>query len=91
MSELFFASQELLPAVPKGKEVLIRGRYYNDGTRGIGIVAVVTTGVDWAAYIGSADPWRERDAYKEAAERGCKLTESDARHIFPDIKLRYRQ
>jgi len=80
----------LLHTIPKGKQALIQGRYYNNGTHAVAIVAVVTAGIDWAAYIGDADPAREDDAYPHVAKHGCKLSEADARHIFPNIKLRYR-
>jgi len=73
-----------------GEQVLIRGRYFNSNGHATAIVAVVTVGVDWAAYIGEADPQREWEAYPHVAETGSKLLEKDARHFFPNIDLRYR-
>ncbi len=77
--------------------MVYEGRFWNCQGKQIAIVAVVTDGIDWAAYIGTDAP----NSYKEqdtciwaadiwAAEKGCKLSEKDARHFFPDILLPYR-
>ncbi len=68
----------------------IEARYWNTNGRGIAIVAVITEGIDWAAYIGADNGWCESDCCITAAQCGEKLSEPDARHFFPDIKLRYR-
>ena len=68
------------------------GRFWNAQNKQIAIVAVVSDR-DWAAYIGTdaPDSYKELDTCKWTAEYGCKLTEEDARHFFPDIKdLPYR-
>lgn len=68
------------------------GRFWNCNGVQIAIVAVVTKGIDWAAYIGSDAPhsWHEIDTCNWAARHGDKLSESDAIHFFPDIDLPYR-
>lgn len=66
-------------------------RYYNSNGFAVAIVAVITEGVDWAAYIGGTDLiQRERDAVEWVAEKGDKLSSEDARYYFPDIDLPYR-
>ncbi len=75
-----------------GDTKLIEARYYNANYYATAIVASITEGIDWAAYIGGASAEvSERDAVKFVAERGCKLSEKDARYFFPDIKLPYRE
>lgn len=76
--------------VELGKRQTIEGRYWNSNGKGITIVAVITYGVDWAAYIGADDGWKEADCIKWTAEWGAKLSAQDAKHFFPDIKLPYR-
>lgn len=74
-----------------GEQTIIEGRYYNANYYACAIVAVVTKGIDWAAYIGGASAEAsEEDVVFFVATRGCKLSEKDARHFFPDIKLLYR-
>jgi hypothetical protein len=70
--------------------MIIEGRYWNTNGKGITIVASITEGIDWAAYIGADNGWEEEACVKWAAEHGAKLSETDARHFFPDIELRYR-
>ncbi len=65
-------------------------RYYNYNHHGIAIVAVITEGIDWAAYIGADDGKSEQECINQTAYHGCKLSASDARHYFPDIELPYR-
>ncbi len=67
------------------------GRYWNSNGKGITVVASITDGIDWAAYIGADNGWSEEACIKWAAEYGAKLIEADARHFFPDIKLPYRE
>lgn len=66
------------------------GRYWNTGDASIAIVAAVTKGIDWAAYIGADNSPAEKDTLKYVAARGNKLSEKDARYFFPAIKLPYR-
>ena len=73
------------------QKVALEGRFWNCNGKQIAIVASVTRG-DWAAYIGTDAP----DSYSEEAtciyalHHGCKLSEKDARHYFPEIKMPYR-
>lgn len=70
---------------------IIEGRYYNASYYATAIVAVITEGIDWAAYIGGASAnLSERGAVEFVAERGCKLSKKDAKHFFPEITLPYR-
>lgn len=73
----------------------LEGRFWNQDGKQLAIVAVVTQIGEWsvwAAYIGTDTPnsYREGDTLKEVANTGCKLSESDARYFFPEIKLPYR-
>lgn len=67
-------------------------RFWNQGGKQIAIVALVTKGVDWAAYIGTdaPDSYKEEDTLTYVSAKGCKLTEKDARYFFPNIELPYR-
>ena len=67
------------------------GAYWNSNGKGIAIVASVTEDIDWAAYIGADNGQREDACLQWTAERGAKLSEADARHYFPEIKLPYRR
>lgn len=74
----------------------LEGRFWNDGGNHIAIVAMVTTyddKGDWAAYIGTDAPHSrtEEATLQDVAEHGCKLSEEDARHFFPEIVLPYRR
>lgn len=70
----------------------IEGRFWNHDNKHIAIVAVETKDVDWAAYIGTDAPgsYTAQATLEYVANSGCKLSESDARYFFPDIKLLYR-
>ena len=70
----------------------IEARFWNHGGKQLAVVACITKGVDWSAYIGTDAPnsYREDDTLKYVAEHGCKLSREDAKHFFPDIKLPYR-
>ena len=71
------------------KEAL-EGRYFCANGFSLAIVASITKSIDWAAYIG-ADHSRDKDAtLLFVKDSGCKLSEEDARHFFPDIELPYR-
>lgn len=75
----------------RGDRQVIEGRYYNANYYATAIVAVITEGIDWAAYIGGAPvDAPEEVAVKFIADKGYKLSEKDAKHYFPDIKLPYR-
>ncbi len=65
-------------------------RYWNANGKGICIVASLTEEIDWAAYIGADDGESAEACIAWTQGYGAKLGETDARHFFPDIKLRYR-
>ena len=73
-------------------ELHLESRFWNQEGKHIAIVACVTKGVDWAAYIGTDAPacHTEEATLDYIAKWGCKLSETDARHFFPKIKLPYR-
>ena len=74
-----------------GDKKTIEGRYWNTSGIAIAIVAVVTEEVDWAAYIGATSRIvNERAAVEWTKKWGAKLSESDARHYFPNVELPYR-
>lgn len=75
---------------PVGKRQTIEGRYWNSGGHGMTIIAVITHGIDWAAYIGADDGREEEACIRNAVDYGAKLSRLDAEHFFPDIKLSYR-
>ena len=66
------------------------GRYWNSNGKGICIVAVITEGIDWAAYIGADSGFSEDDCVKWTVDYGTKLYSQDARYFFPKIELPYR-
>jgi len=70
----------------------LEGRFWNDGGNHIAVVACITKGVDWAAYIGTDAPHSssEDNTLRYVADYGCKLLQKDAKHFFPEIKLPYR-
>jgi hypothetical protein len=68
-----------------------QARYWNANGYGCAVVASVTPGVDWSAYIGGCDPLSEDAGCRFVASHGVKLTEADARHFFPDFDLPYRR
>jgi len=73
----------------------LEGRFWNQGGKQLAVVAIVTEvngRGDWAAYIGTDAPnsFTERGTLEYVAERGCKLSASDAKHFFPKLKLPYR-
>ena len=65
-------------------------RYWNCGSAQISIVASVTRfhgePFDWAAYIGADTLQTEEACVQETLKHGCKLSEKDARHYFPEFK-----
>ena len=77
--------------IKRGIKEVYEGRYFNTSGVAVAVVAVVTPGIDWAAYIGGTTATRHEDeAIVYAAEWGAKLSEEDARYFFPAIKLPYR-
>jgi len=62
-------------------------RYWNCQGRNITIVASVTKGIDWAAYIGSDDSRTEKEAIEYALEYGSKLSIADAKYFFPELAV----
>ena len=77
----------------KGDRRIHTGRYFNCNYYATAIVATVTEGADWAAYIGGADDSApERVAVESVARTGAKLSVKDARHFFPQFKdIPYRR
>ena len=65
-------------------------RYFSANGFAVAIVASITKGIDWSAYIGADQSSKERNTLMFVKDYGCKLTEKDARYFFPDIKLPYR-
>ena len=72
--------------------VKLEARFWNQGGKQLAIIASVTKGVDWAAYIGTdaPDSNTEDATLQHVAKWGCKLSENDARHFFPNMELPYR-
>lgn len=67
------------------------GRYWNVGM-GICIMAAITEGVDWAAYIGADNGESERNCMEYTLEYGAKLLKHEALCFFPEFKDRiYRR
>ena len=78
-----------------GSKRFLEGRFWNQDGKHIAIVAVINQygeHGDWAAYIGTdaPDSYTEDATLNVVAAWGCKLSEGDARHFFPDIELPYR-
>lgn len=75
-----------------GVKYSIEGRYYNANEFAVAIVASITHEIDWAAYIGATfgDILLESETVQAVLKFGCKLSEKDARHYFPEIELPYR-
>jgi hypothetical protein len=69
---------------------ILEGRYWNCQGNGIAIVASITKGIDWSAYIGTDDSSSEEDTLRYVVKYGSKLSEKDARYFF-DIDLKYRR
>ena len=75
-----------------GDRKIISGLYANANYYAAAIVAVVTEGIDWAAYFNGCDhTLRQEQACEQVAREGDKLPENLARFIFPHIKLPYRR
>ena len=68
----------------------LEARYWNCGGTNICIVAQITEGIDWAAYIGADKSDTEEEALEYSISYGCKLLEKDARYFLPGISLPYR-
>lgn len=73
-----------------GGREFYEGRYWNANGKGICVIAVVTHGIDWAAYIGADNGQSEEACLQWAGMYGVKLSAKDAKHFFPNIKLPYR-
>ena len=66
-------------------------RYWNSNGYGCAVIAWVTEGIDWAAYIGGCPPQSEEAGCRFVADYGAKLWEEDARYFFPElVELPYR-
>jgi len=65
---------------------LLEGGYWNANESAVAIVAVVTPGIDWAAYIGGTSelegPYTKEETLRWVAHYGCKLSEATARPFF---------
>ena len=73
------------------RQEAIEGRYFNANGFSLAIVASITKGIDWSAYIGSCPSQVfEEETLIFVKDRGCKLSEKDARYFFPDIQMPYR-
>ena len=70
--------------------IQLRGQYWNDNGLNVAVVAEITKGIDWGAYIGANAADSEEEALVEVLRYGCKLYETTARHFFPGIDLPYR-
>lgn len=68
----------------------LEARFWNCSGTQIAIVASITKGVDWAAYVGADRSYTERETLQTVSEIGCKLSEEDARYFFPEVELPYR-
>ena len=73
------------------KRKLLKGRYWNNNGKGIAIIASIREGINWSAYIGADNGQSESACLEWAKGHGDKLSESDARHFFPNIELPYRR
>ena len=74
-----------------GDQKLQRARYWNSNGKAAAIVAVISEGIDWAAYAGGVDSNLSRsEASYFVAQNGEKLTDQDAWYFFPEIELPYR-
>ena len=71
----------------------MEARYWNCNGVGICVMASITEGIDWAAYIGADNGWSEEDCMEWTLKHGAKLSAEDAYHFFPDMvnKLPYRR
>ena len=71
----------------RGTKYSIEGRYFNAQGWAVAIVASVTQGVDWAAYIGATfGPLSEEETMQNVVKHECKMQEKDARYYFPELK-----
>ena len=73
-----------------GDEHVIVGRFWSVNYFGIAIVAVITEGIDWAAYTGADGGVLKEHTVEIAKGFGAKLSREDAKHFFPEIDLPYR-
>ena len=74
-----------------GIRTVKEGAYWNANGYATAIVAVIIEGIDWAAYAGGAPvDINEEAALHFVARTGCKISETLARFIFPNIELPYR-
>lgn len=67
------------------------GRYWNANGYATAVVASIGAEGAWSAYIGGCPPESEEEGLMIVARDGCKLSEQDARHFFPDLDLPYRK
>lgn len=75
----------------KGDITIHSGLYANANYYAAAVVAVVTEGIDWAAYLGGAPTdFPKEQAEQFVAQTGDKIPKEIAKVLFPDIKLPYR-
>ena len=68
----------------------LEARFWNSNGYQIAIVACITKGIDWAAYIGADKSYTEAETLRTVANWGAKLSAEDAKYFFPNITLPYR-
>jgi hypothetical protein len=76
----------------------ISNRWFDEDRVLVVVIASVTEGVDWAAYqdamavVSSRRPHQDIRAYlvDRASKHGDKVSEAEARALFPGIDLPYR-
>ena len=74
-----------------GYKKQLQARFWNCNGKKISVVASITKGADWAAYIGADTLETEEESMQHALDYGCKLGERDALHFFPELaEMRYR-
>ena len=76
--------------INNNRQEALEARYYSANGFSLAIVACITKGVDWAAYIGADQSRNEEETLHFVKRSGCKLSEEDARYYFPEIQLPYR-
>jgi hypothetical protein len=75
-----------------GTRHLKTGLYSNSNGYSCAIVAVITEGIDWAAYMGGCSgDVSDTTTIEWVAQHGDKIPKKLAQFIFPDIELSYRQ
>ena len=68
-------------------------RYYNCNRYSCAVIAVITEGIDWAAYMNGYDGViaTQEETIEFVKNYGAKLSEKDAKYYFPNILTPYRR